>query len=118
MGNDRGVPDISMSAACNGGVDTYQSSAAKPPAGTRSAGPARPLRSSPASWRWPIPGGRPFLGVINPALYPLSARRLPGLVDVTSGDNTVSFSQGRAGQTVRGFTAQPGYDLASGLGTV
>ena len=39
-------------------------------------------------------------------------------MDVTKGGNTVSFTQGGRRQTVRGFTAAPGYDLASGVGTV
>jgi hypothetical protein len=34
------------------------------------------------------------LGLINPTLYALSARHAPGIVDVTSGNNTVSFCQG------------------------
>ena len=58
------------------------------------------------------------LGLINPALYRLAAEGAPGIVDVTSGDNTVSFSQGGHEYTVRGFTATRGYDLASGVGTV
>jgi hypothetical protein len=37
---------------------------------------------------------------------------------VTSGNNTVSFTQHGREQTVTGFTARPGYDLATGLGTV
>ena len=58
------------------------------------------------------------LGLINPALYTLSAERAPGLVDVTSGNNTVSFIQDNSLVTVKGFNAGPGYDLASGVGTV
>jgi len=58
------------------------------------------------------------LGLINPVLYQMSARHDPGIVDVTSGDNTVSFRQGGRERTVPGFTARPGYDLASGVGTV
>ena len=58
------------------------------------------------------------LGLINPALYQLAAERAPGIVDVRSGHNTVSFSQGGHQHTVRGFTATKGYDLASGVGTV
>ena len=42
----------------------------------------------------------------------------PGIVDVTAGNNTVSFRQGGKLHTVTGFTAGPGYDLASGLGTI
>ena len=48
----------------------------------------------------------------------MAARHQPGLVDVTSGGNTVTFTQGGRSHTVRGFTAGPGYDLASGVGTV
>ncbi len=58
------------------------------------------------------------LGLINPALYAMSALHLPGLVDVTSGNNTVTFTQGGTKHTVRGFNARRGYDLASGVGTV
>jgi subtilase family serine protease len=58
------------------------------------------------------------LGLINPALYQLSAQGAPGIVDVTSGNNTVSFTQGGHEHTVTGFAARPGYDLASGVGTV
>jgi hypothetical protein len=41
-----------------------------------------------------------------------------GIVDVTTGSNTVSFSQGGTAHTVAGFRARTGYDLASGVGTV
>jgi subtilase family serine protease len=58
------------------------------------------------------------LGVINPYLYRLAARHMPGVVDVVSGDNTVSFRQGGRPRTVPGFRARAGYDLASGVGTV
>ena len=58
------------------------------------------------------------LGVINPTLYKLSAEKAPGIVPVTSGNNTVSFVQGGHEQTVTGFSAQAGYSLATGVGTV
>jgi len=48
----------------------------------------------------------------------LAAAHAPGIVDVTKGGNTVSFTQGGRRHTVPGFTARPGYDLASGVGTV
>ena len=48
----------------------------------------------------------------------MSAARVPGIVDVTFGNNTVSFPQGGTMDTVPGFTARHGYDLASGVGTV
>ena len=58
------------------------------------------------------------LGVINGYLYRMLAQHAPGIVDVVSGNNTVSFRQGGRLHTVRGFRARPGYDLASGIGTV
>jgi subtilase family serine protease len=118
VGRQRGVPDISMSGACNGAADMYQS-----------------FRGQPAGW-YPTCGtseatpefagivaladqvaGRP-VGLINPFLYRLSALRAPGIADVTSGGNTVSFRQGGKYHTVHGFRAVRGYDLASGVGTV
>lgn len=118
VGSSRGVPDISMSAACNGAVDTYQS-----------------FGGQPAGW-YPVCGtsesspefagivaladqvaGHP-LGLINPALYFMSATHAPGLVDVTSGNNTVSFTQNGQLDTVQGYPARPGYDLATGVGTI
>ena len=59
------------------------------------------------------------LGLINPALYKMSAiGAAAGIVDVTKGNNTVSFPQGGKVHTVTGFSARPGYDLASGVGTI
>jgi subtilase family serine protease len=118
VGGSRGVPDISMSAACNGAVDVYQSFAGEaagwyPTCGTSEA---TPLFAGIVALADQV-AGHP-LGLINPALYAMAARHLPGLVDVTSGNNTVSFTQGGRSHTVHGFTAGPGYDLASGLGTV
>ena len=57
------------------------------------------------------------LGLINPALYRMSATHRWGLVDVVKGNNTVSFIQ-NGEHMVKGFAARPGYDLASGVGTV
>jgi subtilase family serine protease len=118
VGHQRGVPDISMSAACNGGVDAYQSFQGQaagwyPVCGTSEA---TPLFAGVVALADQV-AGHP-LGVINPALYSLSASGAPGIVDVTSGDNSVSFTQAHTLQTVTGFSARPGYDLASGVGTV
>ena len=56
------------------------------------------------------------LGDINGALY----RLRHGIVDVTQGNNTFGPFQNSDGKTytVIGFNAGPGYDLASGLGTI
>jgi hypothetical protein len=56
--------------------------------------------------------------LINPAMYKLSAEHAPGISDVTTGNNSVSFVNGKAVVSVPGYAAKPGYDLASGVGTV
>jgi subtilase family serine protease len=118
VGQSRGVPDISMSAACNGAVDVYQSFGGEaagwyPTCGTSEATPLFAGIVALADQVAHHP-----LGLINPALYAMSARHDPGLVDVTTGNNTVAFRQGGREYTVRGFSAGPGYNLASGVGTV
>jgi subtilase family serine protease len=118
VGSRRGVPDISMSGACGGAADMYQSFKGQaagwyPTCGTSEATPEFAGIVALADQV----AGRP-LGAINPFLYRMSARRLPGIVDVVTGNNTVSFRQRGRLDTVRGFRARPGYDLASGVGTV
>jgi subtilase family serine protease len=120
VGGARGVPDISMNGACSSPVFTYQSF---------------PQAGSPAGW-YPSCGTSEAtpefagivaladqvaghgLGVINPRLYQLSAEKAPGVVPVTSGNNTVSFAQGGKTYTIKGFNAHAGYSLADGVGTV
>jgi subtilase family serine protease len=118
VGNRRGVPDISMSAACDGSVDTYgtfggQAAGWTPTCGTSEA---TPLFAGIVALADQMAGHS--LGLINPALYTLAADGAAGIVRVTSGNNTVSFTQGGTKHTVRGFTARNGYDLVTGLGTV
>ena len=107
-----------MSGACNGGADMYQSFPGQaagwyPTCGTSEATPEFAGIVALADQQ----AGR-TLGVLNPYLYAMSRFRAPGLVDIVSGNNTVSFKQAGKWHTVTGFTAQPGYDLASGVGTV
>jgi subtilase family serine protease len=118
VGNQRGVPDISMSGACNGAVDVFQSFPGEPAGWYPTCGTseATPLFAGVVALADQV-AGHP-LGLINPALYALSAERAPGIVDVTSGNNTVSFPQDNSLDTVHGYSARPGYDLASGVGTV
>ncbi len=118
VGDSRGVPDVSMSAACNGSVDMYQSFPGQSPGWYPTCGTseATPEFAGIVALADQVAGHR--LGVINPYLYQLSARHAPGIVDVVTGNNTVSFRQGGKLHTVPGFHARPGYDLASGVGTV
>jgi subtilase family serine protease len=118
VGRQRGVPDISMSGACSGLVVTYQSYGGQPAGWYVVCGTseASPLFAGIVALADQV--AHHSLGLINPALYALSAAHAPGLVDVTQGNNTVSFSQNGKTYTVPGFSAKPGYDLASGVGTV
>jgi subtilase family serine protease len=119
VGDWRGVPDISMSAAVDGGALVYMSFKGLD-------GPAYYIVGG-TSWATPLFAGvvavadqyaGHSLGLLNPALYKLAAENAPGIVDVTTGENTVSFVQNGKEYTVDGYVAGPGYDLASGLGTV
>jgi subtilase family serine protease len=116
----RGVPDISMTGACDGAVTTYESY----PGGvtgwhlTCGTSESTPLFAGIVALADQV--AHHPLGLVNPTLYALSALHAPGLVDVTQGNNTVSFTQGAANTlyTVQGYSAKPGYDLASGVGTI
>jgi subtilase family serine protease len=118
VGDRRGVPDIAMSAACNGAADMYQSFPGQPAGWYPTCGTseATPEFAGIVALADQV-AGHP-LGVINPYLYQIAARHQPGIVDVVSGNNTVSFRQRGVLHTVYGFRARRGYSLAAGLGTV
>jgi subtilase family serine protease len=117
-GNARGVPDISMSGACDGSVDTYGSYPGVPAGWSQTCGTseATPLFAGIVALAAQY-AGHP-LGLINPALYEMSSRGERGIVPVAKGNNTVTFSQGGHLHTVHGFAARAGYSLAAGVGTV
>jgi subtilase family serine protease len=117
-GNRRGIPDVAMSGACSGLVLTFQSFPGTPPGWYVVCGTseASPLFAGIVALADQV--AHHSLGLINPALYRLLAEHAPGLVDVTKGNNTVAFSQNGQMFTVQGFSAGPGYDLASGVGTI
>jgi subtilase family serine protease len=119
VGDRRGVPDISMSGACSGPVNVYSTYAGTPAGwslicGTSEATPEFAAIVALADQLVPTHK----LGLINPRLYALSAAHAPGIVDVTSGNNTVSFYQGGKYYTVKGFSARRGYSLVTGVGTI
>jgi len=112
-GQDRGIPDVSMDASCASGMDVYGNdggSAADPAAWSVACGTslATPLFAGIVALA-DQEAGHP-LGLINPALYRMAAAHDRGIVDITRGDNTF--------ESVHGFRARRGYDLASGLGTI
>jgi subtilase family serine protease len=77
---------------------------------------ATPLLAGPVALADQV-AGHP-LGLLNPALYRMAAAHDRGIVDIRDGSNTMTFAQDGKHYTVRGFTARPGYDLVSGVGTV
>ena len=116
VGSRRGTPDISMTAAVNGAAWVYWSFPGAGAPGWELVGgtsEATPIFAGVVALADQLAGHR--LGWINPDLYSLGAlsthTSLPtGIVDVTTGNN--SFAG------VTGFSAAPGYDLASGWGTI
>ncbi len=117
VGTQRGTPDVAMSAAVDGAALVYLGFLPTPAfyliGGTSEASP---LFSGVVAIADQAAGHD--LGLLNPALYSLAASGAPGLQDITTGNNSVTFSQNGATHTVKGYLAGPGYDLASGVGTV
>ncbi len=118
VGNQRGVPDISMSGACDGAVDVYQGFPGQtgwfPTCGTSEA---TPLFAGVVALADQV-AGHP-LGDINPSLYTMSAQGAPGIVDITVRQQHRVLPSGRQGAHGHRLScASKGYDLASGVGTV
>ena len=78
VGSHRGVPDISMSAACTGAVNVYQSFGGQPAGWYALCGTseATPLFAGIVALADQV-AGHP-LGLINPALYKLASEHCPG----------------------------------------
>lgn len=121
-GNHRGTPDISLSAAVDGAVVLYYSFNPKNVGyhlvgGTSEASPEFAGIVAMADQV-----AHHDLGNINSQLYRLASAPgyLTGVVDVTQGNNTFGPFTNSDGKTytVVGYNAGPGYDLASGNGTV
>ena len=107
VGGSRGTPDISASAAVDGGAIFYFTFVRPGWHIVGGTSEAAPLFSGIVALTAQLAHHR--LGQINPALYALNALHAPGIVDVTIGDN--SFAG------VTGYPATRGYDLSTGVGT-
>jgi subtilase family serine protease len=120
IGNWRGNPDISMSAAVDGSALVFlDAEAAQGPAGFYLIGgtsEATPEFAGIVAVADQVAGHG--LGPINPATYSMEAAHDAGILDVTGGTNTVTSPQGGSEHTVRGWDAVNSYDLASGVGTI
>ena len=116
-GSHRGVPDISMDASCRSSVAVYGSFSGGEHWSTAcGTSLATPLFAGIVALADQYAGHA--LGLINPAIYQIEAKHEHGIVDVTKGSNTQTFTQGGRRHTVRGFSARTGYDLVTGAGTI
>jgi subtilase family serine protease len=117
VGSSRGTPDVSMSAAVDGGALVRTSFGGFPPSWHIIGGTseASPLFAGLVAVADQVAGHG--LGLLNPTLYTLGDTGKSGIRDIKIGNNTVSFAQSGKTYTVPGFVAVPGYDLATGLGT-
>jgi subtilase family serine protease len=119
VGSSRGTPDISLSAACDGAVWVYSSYPSNPPTAgfglVCGTSEATPEFAGIVAMADQVAGRR--LGALGDSLYQLGRH---SIVDITMGNNTFGPFTNSDGNTytVVGYPAGPGYDLASGLGTI
>jgi subtilase family serine protease len=118
VGARRGIPDVSMSAACSGLVDTYQSFPGQAAGWYYVCGTSEATPMFAGIVALADQYAHRSLGFINLALYSLARGHAPGIVQVPQGDNTVSFTQTGTERTVVGYGATAGYSLAAGVGTI
>src|ERR1017187_2021400 len=117
-GNRRGVPDVAMSGSLSGAVIAFESYSGAPGQWFPTGGTSGATPEFAGIVAIADQYAHKKLGFINPALYRLEQEHAPGLVDVTKGSNTVSFTQGGKTITIKGYRARPGYDLVTGVGTI
>jgi subtilase family serine protease len=118
VGNARGYPDVSMSAAVDGAALVYLGFPGIAPGLYLVGGTSEATPEFAGVVAIADQAAGHSLGLLNNALYTLGEAGAPGLPDIATGNNTVSFVQDGNQYTVDGWVAGPGYDLASGLGTV
>jgi subtilase family serine protease len=119
----RSLPDVSMSASTIGGVLVYTSfhEPGGLPGGRFSViggtSESAPLFAGIVAIADQAAGHR--LGFLNRTLYDSSVLGSGGIVDVVGLNNSFTFGfVGEKKHVVKGFRAQGGYDLVTGLGTV
>ena len=118
----RDLPDISMAAAGHDGYRTYFNGLNYVSSGTSAATPA--LAGVVALLnQYQVQNGlqsAPGMGNINPELYRLARTYPAAFHDVTTGNNGVPCVQSSpdCSSGSFGYTAGPGYDLVTGLGSV
>lgn len=120
FGDRRGVPDISMSASCAGSVNIYITGLATGRGWMGICGTSEASALFSGIVALADQEAHHSLGVINPALYRMSAAHDAGIVPVTRGSNSAHFTTPgtRKKLSIPGYTTHAGYNLVTGVGTV
>jgi uncharacterized protein (TIGR03437 family) len=119
--NARDLPDVSFSSsAIHDGYEVYTSGAIFVFGGTSVASPVFAGMLALLNQAQANKGVAAGLGNINPALYRLAQSNPDIFHDITVGDSFVPCAQGSPNcvNGVFGYRAGPGYDLATGLGSI
>jgi uncharacterized protein (TIGR03437 family) len=118
----RHIPDISLSAAIHDAYLVYYQGSNVAVGGTSASAPAMAGIVALLN-QYQVAKGfqtQPGLGNINPQLYRLAQSAPSAFHDITSGHNIVNCTQGSPDclSGSYGYEAGPGYDMATGLGTI
>ena len=118
----RDVPDVALSAAGHDAYYIYYLGANTSVAGTSASAPSMAGLVALLNQYQVSKGAQktPGLGNINPQLYRLAQSVPAAFHDITSGNNQVPCAQGTPNCITGsiGYRAGPGYDQATGLGSV
>jgi uncharacterized protein (TIGR03437 family) len=120
--NARDVPDLSLSAAAHEAYFIVYNGSSVAISGTSAASPS--LAGILALLNhYQVSKGfqqQPGLGNINPQLYRMAQSAPSAFHDITAGNNIVNCAQGSPDCLTGsfGYPAGPGYDMATGLGSV
>lgn len=120
VGGRRGTPDVSLSAAVDGAVVFYYTFLPGHEGYHLVGGTSESTPEFAGIVAMADQVAHHRLGLINGQLYNLLRGRPSGVVDITIGNNTFGPFTNSDGNTytVVGYKARPGYDLASGVGTI
>jgi len=120
--NQRAVPDVALSAAGHDGYLTFANGNEYVDAGTSTGTPSFAGILAILNQYGVMKGlqSNAGQGNINPSLYQIAQSAPSAFHDITIGNNSVPCTMGSPGCTtgVIGYSAGPGYDLATGLGSI
>jgi uncharacterized protein (TIGR03437 family) len=120
--NARDIPDVAMSAAVHDGYLVMYQNTLVVVGGTSASAPSLAGIVAMVN-QYQVTRGfqkKAGLGNINPQLYRLAKATPAAFHDITAGNNIVPCAQGTPNclNSSYGFTAGPGYDLVTGLGSI